>query len=145
MTPAKLKKWLIVIALAYLVFPRDLLPDYLGRGLGFIDDLLLIGFLRHFYLQRLRAFAASSAGGEAGPERRKGSQEGRPGAPGASHDPYATLGVAPSASQQAIRSAYRARMSEYHPDKVAHLGEDLQKLANRKVLEIQQAYEQLRR
>ncbi len=36
-------------------------------------------------------------------------------------------------------------MNEYHPDKVAHLGEDLQKLAHRKSLEIQQTYQQLRR
>lgn len=35
-------------------------------------------------------------------------------------------------------------MNEYHPDKVAHLGEDLQKLAHQKALEIQRAYQQLR-
>ena len=34
---------------------------------------------------------------------------------------------------------------EYHPDKVAHLGEELQELAHRKALEIQQAYRQLRK
>jgi DnaJ like chaperone protein len=34
-------------------------------------------------------------------------------------------------------------MKEYHPDKVAHLGEELQELAHRKVLEIQKAYQQL--
>ena len=34
-------------------------------------------------------------------------------------------------------------MSEYHPDKVAHLGEELQELAHRKALEIQEAYRQL--
>jgi DnaJ like chaperone protein len=36
-------------------------------------------------------------------------------------------------------------MHEYHPDKVAHLGEELQKVAHRKAVEIQQAYEQLRK
>ena len=60
-------------------------------------------------------------------------------------DPYAALGVPRSASQEAIQTAYRARMNEYHPDKVAHLGEELQQLAHRKALEIQRAYEQLRR
>jgi DnaJ-domain-containing protein 1 len=34
-------------------------------------------------------------------------------------------------------------MREYHPDKVAHLGEELQKLAHDKALEIQQAYRDL--
>lgn len=55
------------------------------------------------------------------------------------------LGVERSASADEIRAAYRARMQEYHPDKVAHLGEELQKLAHRKAQEIQHAYEQLRR
>ena len=149
MTPAKLKKWLITIALVYLVFPRDLVPDYLGRGFGFVDDLLLIGLLRHFYVQRLRAFAAKAAGDDAASDTRKDRREGsnptKTTAPDAASDPYTTLGITPSASAKAIKSAYRARMSEYHPDKVAHLGEDLQKLAHRKVLEIQQAYQQLRR
>ncbi len=44
---------------------------------------------------------------------------------------------------ETIQTAYKARMNEYHPDKVAHLGEDLQKLAHRKALEIQRAYQQL--
>jgi DnaJ-domain-containing protein 1 len=34
-------------------------------------------------------------------------------------------------------------MTEYHPDKVTHLGKELQELAHRKVLEIQRAYQQL--
>jgi DnaJ like chaperone protein len=50
-----------------------------------------------------------------------------------------------SASQETIQAAYRARMNEYHPDKVTHLGEELQQLAHRKALEIQRAYERLRR
>jgi oxygen-independent coproporphyrinogen-3 oxidase len=42
-----------------------------------------------------------------------------------------------------IQAAYRARMREYHSDKVAHLGEELRKLAHDKAIEIQQAYRQL--
>ena len=38
--PTKLKKWLIALGVAYLLFPRDLLPDYLGRGLGFAANQL---------------------------------------------------------------------------------------------------------
>ena len=69
--------------------------------------------------------------GDGGPERRARAE--------ALPDPYAVLGVSRSASKDEIRAAYRARMREYHPDRVAHLGEDLQQLANRKTLEIQQA------
>jgi uncharacterized membrane protein YkvA (DUF1232 family) len=38
---SRISKWLIMIAVLYLVFPRPV-PDYLGRGLGLIDDLSLI-------------------------------------------------------------------------------------------------------
>ena len=55
------------------------------------------------------------------------------------------LGVSRGASQEEIQKAYRARMQEYHPDKVAHLGEDLQKLALRRSQDIQRAYQRLRR
>ena len=55
------------------------------------------------------------------------------------------LGISRSATSEEIQAAYRARMREYHPDKVAHLGEDLQQLAHRKSQEIQRAYQKLRR
>ena len=41
--PARLKL-LPFLAFAYLVFPRDLFPDYI-RGLGLIDDLIVITVL----------------------------------------------------------------------------------------------------
>lgn len=47
--------------------------------------------------------------------------------------------------QGEIRAAYRREMTNYHPDKVAHLGNDLQELAKNKTQEINQAYEQLTR
>ncbi|MCH2186293.1 DnaJ domain-containing protein, partial [Myxococcota bacterium] len=60
-------------------------------------------------------------------------------------DPYTVLGIDRSASEKEIQSAYRARMQEYHPDKVSHLGEELQRLANVKSQEIQRAYQQLKK
>lgn len=144
MRPGKLKKWLILIGILYLVFPRDLIPDYLGRGLGLIDDLSLIALLTYLYRSRLREYAARASQESEGRDRRERSRGARAGSPEGSFDPYQILGIDPSASGEEIQAAYRARMREYHPDKVAHLGEDLQKVAHRKAVEIQQAYEQLR-
>jgi len=62
-----------------------------------------------------------------------------------SFDVYAALKIAPTATNEEVRTAYKARMKEYHPDKVAHLGQELQDLAHRKVLEIQAAYARLRK
>lgn len=134
MDPAKLKKWLIFLAVAYLIFPRDLIPDFLGRGLGLLDDLLLGGLLIHFYRRSVRGYAA-----------REDARRAPVAAPESSLDPYEILGVPSSASGEEIRAAYKARMTEYHPDKVAHLGEELQEVAHRKAQEIQQAYQQLRK
>ena len=143
MDPASLKKWLIVVAVVYLVFPRDLIPDFLGRGLGFGDDLLLIAALVYFYRRQLREFAARAAGEGGGADRQERSRRGQTAASEAAFDPYAVLRIPASASPEAIRAAYKARMKEYHPDKVAMLGEELQELAHRKSLEIQRAYRQL--
>jgi len=142
--PRALKKWLILLAVLYLVFPRDLIPDFFGRGLGLIDDLSLAVLLTYLYRRNLRTVAAGA--GEAGDARDREPQPERPAAaaPHGPSDPYRVLGIPASASADAIRAAYRARMSEYHPDKVAHLGEDLQKLAHRKAQEIEEAYRQLR-
>ncbi len=148
--PKHLKYWLIIIALLYLLFPRDLIPDFFGGGFGFIDDLSLIAALSYFYRNRLRNFAARTDGesARATDETRHETQhenarQTRAKQTSPVFDPYEILEIPASSSQETIRSAYRSRMSEYHPDKVAHLGEELQELAHRKTLEIQQAYQQL--
>ena len=143
--PRNLKRWLIAIAVLYLVFPRDLVFDFLGRGLGLIDDLLVIALLVWFYRRHLRGTAARETRESKGPGRKERSSRAQPAASEPAFDPYEVLGIPASASAEAIQSAYKARMKEYHPDKVAHLGEELQKLAHRKALEIQQAYQQLRK
>ena len=46
------------------------------------------------------------------------------------------------ASLDEIREAYRRRMSQYHPDKVASLGRELRELAEAKSKEISVAYQE---
>jgi hypothetical protein len=145
MDPRKLKRWLILLGVLYLVFPRDLIPDFFGRGLGLIDDLLLVAALIYFYRKRLRDHTARASRESREEEAQERSSRAQPATSAAPPDPYAVLGIPASASPEAIQVAYKARMQEYHPDKVAHLGEELQQLAHRKALEIQQAYRQLRR
>jgi hypothetical protein len=50
---------------------------------------------------------------------------------------YEILGLPPGrVTLEVARIAYRARMAEYHPDKVAHLGHELREVAARRALEI---------
>ena len=141
MEPKHLKTLLFFIAFLYLLFPRDLIPDFFGTGLGLIDDLLVMVALHVFYRKRLADSVARAAGESAQSRgethRQKTQQSDR------AFDPYQILGIPMSSSRETIRSAYRSRMTEYHPDKVAHLGEELQELAHQKALEIQKAYQQL--
>lgn len=60
-------------------------------------------------------------------------------------DPYAVLGVSGQATQDEIEQAYRRRMSEYHPDKVASAAPELKALAERRASEINAAYEQIQK
>ncbi len=57
---------------------------------------------------------------------------------------YAVLGVAPGASLDEVKGAYRDMVKKYHPDRVAHLGDEFKELAHRKFVEVQQAYERIR-
>ena len=58
-------------------------------------------------------------------------------------DPYEVLGISRPASQKEIASAYKREAAKYHPDKVNHLGEELQQLAHQKMLDIQKAYQMI--
>jgi DnaJ like chaperone protein len=60
-------------------------------------------------------------------------------------DDYAVLGVTSSASNDEIKKAYRQMASQYHPDKVSHLGKELIEFANSKFTEINSAYNNLRK
>jgi DnaJ-domain-containing protein 1 len=50
-----------------------------------------------------------------------------------------------NATNEMIKSAYKQRMMEYHPDKVNNLGKELQNLAENKTKEINEAYEFLKK
>ncbi|MHC4664213.1 MAG: J domain-containing protein [Planctomycetota bacterium] len=55
-------------------------------------------------------------------------------------DFYKILGITENASSAEIHGAYRKLAKEYHPDKVTHLGPDLQQMAEQKMLLINKAY-----
>jgi len=58
---------------------------------------------------------------------------------------YRILEVTPDATEEELKKAYRKMALKYHPDRVAHLGEDVQKSANAKFQELNSAYEQIKK
>ncbi len=59
--------------------------------------------------------------------------------------PYETLGIEHDSSIEEARKAYKRKIAQYHPDKVAHLGEDLQEAAKKKTAMLNQAMEAIKR
>jgi DnaJ like chaperone protein len=58
---------------------------------------------------------------------------------------YKILEIAPSASNDELKKAYRRMAMKYHPDKVSHLGEDFQNAAKEKFQRVNQAYENIKK
>ncbi len=137
----------VVAAILYVVLPIDLLPDILP-GWGWIDDLAVVVAVYLFY-QGVKARHAGGSGPEsAGSDRTDGEQkkssQDRTSTDRGFLDPYVILDVSRGATQEEIRRAYHQLAQQYHPDKVAHLGQEFRELADEKFKNIQQAYQQLR-
>ncbi len=58
---------------------------------------------------------------------------------------YEIFGLTRDASRVEIEQAYRNLSKKYHPDKVAHLGDEFSKMANDKFQEINVAYQEIKR
>lgn len=58
-------------------------------------------------------------------------------------DAYAVLGVSPDATDDEVRKAYRALALKHHPDRVATLGDDIRRAAEKKFQEINDAKERI--
>ncbi|MFO7461091.1 MAG: DnaJ domain-containing protein [Desulfatiglandales bacterium] len=131
--------WILLLVAAYALSPIDLVPDFLV-GIGWLDDLALIGFALYYFFYRRQNERGHKRAGEFGEGPRAKREEKRSGR----SNPYNVLGVAQTATAEEIRTAYRRLAGKYHPDKVAHLGEEFRILAEQKFKEVQQAYQQLR-
>jgi DnaJ like chaperone protein len=144
---------LLVLALLYVLSPYDLFPDMV-IGWGWIDDLVILGFLwRYFYLlkKKREGFQKYYQSGRntynnenykkaAGENSSRSNTQ----AQGFSWDPYKILEIQRGASQQDIKRAYRQLAGKYHPDKVEHLGDEFKVLAEQRFKEVQQAYQELK-
>lgn len=56
---------------------------------------------------------------------------------------YKVLGISPSATDAEVKAAYRQMALKHHPDRVATLGEDVRKAAEKKFQEINDAKERI--
>lgn len=59
-------------------------------------------------------------------------------------DHYKELGLTSSATIDEIKTAYREKINEYHPDKVQNMGKEIKELAQDKTIRINQAYSKIK-
>lgn len=59
-------------------------------------------------------------------------------------NPYAVLGLTPDASADEVERAYRRLISQYHPDRLSGVADELRKQAETKAGEINRAYKQIK-
>jgi len=146
---------LIILAVLYILSPYDLLPDFM-IGWGWIDDIVILGFLvRYFYNRKkkreaFQKYDQNNKNADNTGNRTTGNNQSRrhthDGDASSRHwDPYQILEIERGASQEEIKKAFRQLAGKYHPDKVDYLGDEFSALAEKRFKEIQRAYEELRR
>ena len=145
-------KYLIYLVLIlYVISPYDILPDFFA-GLGWIDDLIILGVLYwyHFIYRRgkMRAQSKQTYYQEGEGTKREYYQEeqqqkAQTDRRFSRQDPYQILGVEKGAPFNEVKAAYRKLAIKYHPDKVNHLGDEFKVLAEKRFKEIQEAYQEL--
>lgn len=143
-----------ILAIIYAIWPFDLIPNFIV-GLGWIDDILVLAMVWYYFYSN-RAKSSGTFGQfkqqhdyyqqQYGDRQRDstGNRDQQQGTGGEKKDPYTVLGVGRNASADEIKKAYRRLVNTYHPDKVSHMGEEFQQLAEKKFKEIQEAYLQLK-
>ncbi len=125
-----------ILTILYIVFPFDLIPDFM-LGPGCLDDLAVLGFFLWWVYNKKKGEGnkrTSSAKTKNDKEQTASFSE---------EDPFAILGVERGASEREIKAAYKNLAAKYHPDKVQHLGNEFQALAHEKFVSIQNAYSKL--
>ena len=140
-----------LVLILYVISPYDILPDFFA-GLGWIDDLIILGVLYwyHFIYRRgkMRAQSEQTYYQEGEGTKREYYQEeqqqkAQTDRRFSKRDPYEILGVEKGAPLNEVKAAYRKLAIKYHPDKVNHLGDEFKVLAEKRFKEIQEAYQEL--
>jgi DnaJ like chaperone protein len=136
-------KWIwIILALIYLLSPLDLIPGL--HAVGWLDDLVVM-ILLFRYLSKIGQFRTTGRPplGDRQYTDDHSQTQNNQAAEKTVRSPFEILEIPPDADQKEIRAAYRKLANQYHPDKVAHLGDEFQKLAEQRFKEIQAAYDKL--
>ena len=132
----KYKFYFIIIGLIiYIISPLDLFPFV-------FDDLIASGVLFYFWRKfknqkNQRSYYSRN--------RSQTNTKSEPDGQSSLDEAYRLLNVSPDAPWSEVQKAYKEKMAKSHPDKVTHLSEELQKKAGELTLEINKAFNIIKR
>ncbi|KHE92881.1 MAG: DnaJ domain-containing protein [Candidatus Scalindua rubra] len=122
--------FLIIILIIYIISPLDLFPFV-------FDDLIASGFLFYFWNKFKNQKSRENYYSRGRPQAKIKTE---PDGSVSLDKAYKLLNVSHDAPLSEVKNAYKEKMAKSHPDKVAHLSEELQKKAKELTLEINKAY-----
>ena len=128
--------FLLIILIIYIISPWDIHPH-------FFDDLGAFGLLYYLWRKYKKYKRAGSYY-----YSKTQSQENKKKEPYVDlglEEAYGLLGVNPDASWEEVQKAYKEKIAKSHPDKVAHLSEELQNKAKELTLKLNKAVDIIRR
>jgi len=134
--------WIILLSV-YIISPIDANPL-------FIDDLIAAAALFYFlyknskHKQQQQQYSDYNRQSHTGYQSQQNSTAG-PRGPMTLDEAYRLLGVSRDSSLDEISSAYKEKMTKSHPDKVSHLSEELQEKAKELTLELNEAFDLIKR
>jgi len=127
--------FIIIVLIIYIISPLDLFPFV-------FDDLIASGVLLYFWRKfknqknQRNSYSKSRSQTNIKPE---------PDGQSSLDEACRLLNVSPDAPWSEVQKAYKEKMAKSHPDKVAHLSEELQKKAGELTLEINKAFNIIKR
>jgi DnaJ-domain-containing protein 1 len=122
--------FIIIVLIIYIISPLDLFPFV-------FDDLIASGFLFYFWNKFKNQKSKRNYYSKG---RSQANIKTEPDGQSSLDEAYKLLNVSPDSPWSEVQKAYKEKMAKSHPDKVAHLSEELQKKAKELTLEINKAY-----
>ncbi len=129
--------WPVLIGI-YIISPFDLHPLIL-------DDLIAAGFLFYMLYKKSKQKKQQYYNYNQQSQASHKSSGVESGGPLTIAKACSLLGVTPETSSDDITKAYKDKMKKSHPDKVSHLSKELQEKARELTLELNEAYELIKK
>lgn len=126
---------ILILLIIYIISPWDLHPH-------FIDDLIAFGVLWYLWLKKKKQWGQRSNYYSSSQAQRNG--RARTDSSLGLEDAYRLMGTTPNASWEEAQKAYKEKVAKSHPDKVAHLSEELQNKAKELTLQLNKAIDVIR-